>query len=151
MMPSSDCVCPFARACACVTCPTRCVPFFRTTLPSCLMSWSARASTSSPGLLLFASREVARVASIFVPLEMLAELLPALAFAGVLDDIDEDVPADPLPEACAPELFACTLACDCVEVPAWPDAVVCAAATQGPNIPMARIERIRLMKCPPKG
>src|ERR1700674_3593577 len=150
-MPSWDCVCPLARACACVTCPTRRVPFFSTTLPSCLTSSAARASTSSPGLLLFASSEVASVASIFEPLEMFAELLPALAFADDLDDIDDDAPADPLPEACAPELFVCTLVCDCVEAPACPEAVVCAAATEAPNTPMARIDSIRFMKSPPIG
>src|SRR5579864_1906320 len=151
MMPSWDCVCPLARACACVTCPTMRVPFFSTTLPSCLMSCSARASTSSPTLLLFASREVASDASIFVPLEMLAELLPALAFAVLLDDIDDDAPVDPLLEACAPELFVCTVVCDCVEAPACPEAVVCAAATEAPNIPIARTESIRFMKSPPIG
>jgi hypothetical protein len=84
-------------------------------------------------------------------LEMLAELLPELEFVDALDAVAEDAPADPLAEVCAPELFVCTLACDCVEAPACPEAVVCAAATQGPNIPIARIERIRLMKCPPIG
>src|SRR5579863_5003064 len=107
-MPSWDCVCPLARACACVTWPTRRVPFFSTTVPSCLMSCAARASTSSPGLLLLASREVASVASIFEPLETLAELFPALAFA----DADEDAAAEPLPEACAPDLLACAAVWD---------------------------------------
>src|SRR5579863_2288611 len=109
-MPSWDCVCPLARACDCVTWPTRRVPFFNTTLPSCLTSCAARASTSSPGLLLFASREVASVASIFEPLERLAELFPALPVA------DDD--AEPLPEACAPDLPACAAVWDCVEAPA---------------------------------
>src|ERR1700681_2023517 len=129
-MPSWDCVCPLARACACVTCPTSRVPFFSTTLPSCLTSSAARASTSSPGLLLFASREVASVASIFEPLEMLAELFPALAVP--------DVDAIPLPDACAPELFVCTVVWDCVDAPACPDAVICAAVAHAPSDPMAR-------------
>src|SRR5271169_2424274 len=120
MMPSWDCVCPLARGCACVTCPTRCVPLFSTTLPSCLISSSVRTSTSSPGLLLFASREVASDASIFVPLEMFRELLPALAVVGAADE----VAAELLPEACAPELFVCTAVCDCAEAPAWPVAIV---------------------------
>jgi len=38
------------------------------------------------------------------------ELLPVLA-------ADVDVDADPLPEAWAPDLLACTELCDCVEVP----------------------------------
>src|SRR5260221_9645244 len=113
-MPSWDCVCPLARACACVTCPMSRVPFFSTTLPSCLTSCAARASTGSPALLLFASSEVASVASIFDPLEMLAELFPALAFA----DADDDVAAEPLPDACAPDLLVCTAVWDCVEAPA---------------------------------
>src|SRR5580692_8522212 len=117
-MPSWDCVCPPALACACVTCPTRCVPFFNTTFPSCLTSSSARASTSSPGLLLFASREVARVASIFVPSEMLAELFPGLVVAEVEDGIADDIAVEPPLEACAPELLVCPAVCDCADAPA---------------------------------
>jgi hypothetical protein len=44
---------------------------------------------------------VASVALIFEPLEMLAELFPALAFA----EADEDPAAEPLPEAFAPDLL----------------------------------------------
>src|ERR1700722_2372749 len=139
-MPSCDCVCPLARACAWVTWPTRCVPFFSTTLPSCLMSSSVRTSTSSPGLLLFASSEVASVASIFVPLEMLPELFAAFTGAGVEDEVeanDPDEVAEPPAAACAPELFVCTAVCDCAEAPACPETEVCASAVDAPSAPMA--------------
>src|SRR6266481_8053153 len=108
MMPSCDSFCPLARAWAWVSCPTRRVPFFITTLPSCLTSSAVRASTWSPGLLRFASRAVASVALILEPLERFVELLAALLFA----EVEDDVAAEPLPEACAPDLFACTAVWD---------------------------------------
>jgi hypothetical protein len=105
------------------------------------MSSSVRASTSSPGLLLFASREEARVALIFVPLEMLAESFPSFAFA----DVDDAVAAEVLLEACAPELLVCMEVWDCPEAPACPEAVVFADVAHAPSIPMASNESIRFI------
>ena len=90
---------PFARAWASVTCPTRRVPFFSTTLPSCFTSCVVRASTRSPGLFFFASSEFASVASIFVPLGNVRGILAGVARTP------SGVDADPLPEACAPDLL----------------------------------------------
>src|SRR5579872_2437375 len=118
-MPNCDSVCPFSRACAWVTWPTRRVPFFSTTLPSCFTSSCVRACTSSPGLLCLASRELASAASILVPSGIFAPAFPELAFPALafaeleLEDLafadfafaeaDEEFDADPLPETCAPE------------------------------------------------
>ena len=73
---------------------------------------------------------------------MSAEFLSALAEA------DEDVDADPLPEAWAPDLFACTEVCDCVEAPACADVEVCAPAIPAPIIPTIKIGRIRFTREP---
>jgi hypothetical protein len=66
-----------------------------------------------------------------VPLEMLTELFVvlfvALTGAGVTDEADAEDSvefADPLPAACAPELFARTVVCDCAETAPCPEADV---------------------------
>src|SRR5579871_3084299 len=143
-MPSCDSVCPFSRACAWLTCPTRRVPFFSTTLPFCLTSSCVRACTSSPGLLCFASREVASVASILVPSEIFAAVFPGLEFA----DTDDDFDAEPLPETCAPEVaeFVCIEDCDCADAPACPETAVCADALHVPSSPTATNDRMYFIK-----
>jgi hypothetical protein len=73
---------------------------------------------------------------------MSTELFPALAEADV------DVDADPLLEACAPDLFVCTEPCDCAEVPDCTEAELCAAAVPTPKIPTITIGRIRFTREP---
>ena len=92
-------------------------------------------------MFLFASSEFASVASIFVPPEMSAEPLPVSA-------ADVDVDADPLLEAWAPDLFACTELCDCAEVPDCADAEPCAAAVPALKIPAIRIGRMYFTREP---
>jgi hypothetical protein len=38
-----------------------------------------------------------------------------MAVVDVAVGMDDDVIDEPLPEACAPELFFCTVVCDCAE------------------------------------
>jgi hypothetical protein len=97
-----------------------------------------------------ADEEVAEV----VDLEASVEFLPALAEAD--EDVDLEtsaeflpasaeaaVDADPLLEACAPDLLVCTEVCDCVEAPACADVDVCADTIPAPIIPTISIGRIR--------
>jgi hypothetical protein len=106
-MPSADSDSPFARAEACVTCPTTFAPFGITVFPSDFTASVVCAATGSPGLHFFESSGELSAALNAVPLA--SEALAGPFCADAEDDADPDACAgvfaastDAWPLDCAP-------------------------------------------------
>ena len=89
--PSDDSDSPLARADACVTCPTSCVPLGNTVLPSDLTDSVVRAFTTSPGFDFFESIGELSAALNAEPVASAALACSFCAEADALPDASADV------------------------------------------------------------
>src|ERR1700682_4043798 len=136
----ADSASPFARAEACVTSPTRFVPFGRITLPSDLAASVVFALTRSPGLLFLESTGALNRALNDVPLDSTAPDESACA------DVDDQAP----PDACACLVPVCVELWVALCVPACASVCDRAEALTAKTVPTIKEIPVRIiMRVPP--